>query len=97
MFSIQELDFERSVCMTAISYSRATSTVLMNERLFGEKWMCAKLQIDISQTERLVRIYTDRQTSHCSNIFYIGSSTFPSGFYKLRGKLNTHCLGYKND
>ena len=74
-----------------------------------EKKTYAKFQIDISKTEGLVRIYTDRQTdrrtwlnglsSSCCQFIYIYIflvfSTFPSLCYKLRGKLNISCSDYK--
>lgn len=58
---------------------------------YGEKRKCAKFQIDISETELLVRIYTDwrtdkltaRQAQHTFNIYFTGFPTFPSGCYDV--------------
>ena len=54
-FSIQVLDSDCSVCMTAVCYSGAISAIATNEQLFGEKWSYIKFKIDISKTERLFR------------------------------------------
>ena len=61
-FYIQGLDFDRSVCMTAISNCGPIPAIPENERPLGEKRTCAKFQIDISKTEGLVRVYTDGRT-----------------------------------
>ena len=61
-FSIQVLDSDRSVCMSAICYSGPISAVTTNEQLLMEKSMYSKFQNDISKTEGLVRVHTDRQT-----------------------------------
>ena len=45
---------------TAIFYSGPISSVPKNEQL-GEKRTCKKLQINISKTEKRVRVYTDGQ------------------------------------
>ena len=105
-FSIQALDSYRSVYMVAICYSGLISAVPTNEQRLGEKRTCAKFQIDISKTEGLVRIYADEQTDMAKSnqlvtlityihIYFVGSP-FPFGCYKLRGKLNIPCAGYKN-
>ena len=52
--------FYRSVCMAAISYSDPILAILTNKRPLEEKRTCAKFQIDISKTEELVHVYTDR-------------------------------------
>ena len=46
--STQEIDIELSVCMAAICYSGALSTVPTYEKLLEEKTTCTKFQIDIS-------------------------------------------------
>lgn len=46
--------------MAAICYSDAISTVLTNG-LLGEKTMGEKFQSNISKTEVLVSVYTDRR------------------------------------
>ena len=56
-FSIQELDFDRLVCMAAIFYSG--TAVPKNEQLLEEKRTYAKFQTNISKTEGLVRVYPD--------------------------------------
>ena len=58
-FSIQELNLHRSVCMAAICYSGKISAVPTNEPLPEQKRTCGRFQIDISQTELLVRVYAD--------------------------------------
>ena len=46
-FSIQDLGFDRSVCMAAIRYSGPISELPTNEQLLAEKRTCAKFQINI--------------------------------------------------
>ena len=58
MFSIQGLDFDRSVCMAAICCSVTILAVPTNE----QKSTFANFQIDISKTEAAVRVYIERQT-----------------------------------
>lgn len=48
--SIQEFNFDRSICMVAIVYSDAILAVPTNELLGGER-SSAKFQIDIPKTE----------------------------------------------
>ena len=90
-FFIQEFDFDRSVCMIAIFYSGSVSAVATKEQLLGQKRTSAKFHINISKTECLVRVYSDRETDVCRAdhlyIYIIGSPTFLC--YKLREKLNT--------
>lgn len=57
--------------------------------------MYLKFQIDISITEGLVRIYTERRTDmvvmmiiYCIYTYILGFSTFPFGYHILRCKLN---------
>ena len=57
-FSIQELDLDRSVCMSAICYSAPILVLAANEQ---QKSTFAKFQINISKTEALIRVYTDRR------------------------------------
>ena len=47
--------------MVAICYKDPISSVPTNEQLIAEIRICAKLQIPISKTEGLVRVYTDRR------------------------------------
>ena len=61
-FSKQWYNFDHSVCMTAICYSRRISAVPTNKQLLEEKKTCVKFQIDISKTVGLVRLCTDRRT-----------------------------------
>ena len=61
-FSIQEFNFDRSVCMAAICYSDPISAVQINEQLFAYKRTYTKLQFDNTKTDGLVFIYTDRRT-----------------------------------
>ena len=49
--------------MAPICYSGPISAVSTDEQIFGEKRTCAKFQIGISKTERLVRVYTNRRTN----------------------------------
>lgn len=58
--SKQKLDFGRSVCMSAISFSVSITVVLTNKQIFGEERTCLKFRIDNSRIEGLIRIYTDR-------------------------------------
>ena len=51
----------RSICMAAIGYKSPISFISTNEQLFGEKRLYAKFKIDISKTEWLVCVYTDRR------------------------------------
>ena len=60
--SIQELDFDGLVCVTAICCSGLISVVPKNEQLHWVKRTCLKFQNDISKTEGLVREGTDRRT-----------------------------------
>ena len=53
--SIQELDYDRLVCMAAICYSGLISTVSIDEQILGEKRTCVKFQSDTSKTEDLVQ------------------------------------------
>ena len=55
MLSVQALDSDRSVCMTAICYSSLISAVPANEQLLEEKRTYAKFQIDILKTKALIR------------------------------------------
>ena len=59
-----------------------------------EKKTCAKIQINNSNTEGLVHVYTDRQTNMAKSVT-LWSPTFPSDAYKLRGKRNIPCSGLK--
>ena len=59
-FSIQKLDFDRSVCMTAICYSGSISVIPTIEQLHGEKRTCENFQNDISKIEGFVRVYSYR-------------------------------------
>ena len=59
---IQEFDFDRSVCMTAICFNAPISAIPTNARLLGERRTCGEFQIDVSKTEGLAHIYTARQT-----------------------------------
>ena len=56
--SIQVLDYDRSVCMATICNRGPISSVSTNESLLGEKRTCAKFQIDSSEIEGLIRVYT---------------------------------------
>ena len=47
-FSIQGLDFDRSVCMAAICYSGSLSAIPTYKQLLGEKTLCENFQIGIS-------------------------------------------------
>ena len=60
-FSIQELNFERSVCMAAICFSGPITAIPTNEQHLEVKRSCASLQNDISKTEALVCVYTERR------------------------------------
>lgn len=59
--SKQNLDFGRSVCMSAISFSVSITVVLTNEQSFGDERTYLIFRIDKSRIEGLIRIYTDRQ------------------------------------
>ena len=74
MFSIQRFEFDRSYSDLKSGYS----TIL-------KKSACTKFQMDISKTERLVRVYTGRRTKLYQKLYmyiFIGSSMFPSGFWQ---------------
>ena len=58
-FTIQVLDSDCSVCMSAICYGGPISAVPTNEQLLSQKWTGANFQIDSFKTEGLVCIYTD--------------------------------------
>ena len=58
-FSIQALAPD---CSVSLYGSYMLSAVPTNEQLLSEKKTGAKFQIDISKTEGLVCIYTDRRT-----------------------------------
>ena len=102
-FSIQKLDFYRSVCMTAICYIVLILAVSTNEQLLAKKKTCAKFQSNISNTEGLVCVYTDRRT--WLNLFsrprwsfiYILYRVFEftSWCHKFYGKFNIPCSVYK--
>lgn len=49
--------------MAAIFDSGPRLAVLANEQFLGEKMACAKFQLDISTTKRLVRVYTGSDMS----------------------------------
>ena len=49
-FSIQKLEFNRTVCMTATCYSYSLWAVPTNRHLCRKKRTCAKFLIDISKT-----------------------------------------------
>lgn len=59
---MQVLEFDRSVCMSAVSYSVPLSAVLTKQQLHREKRTWGKLQIHISKIERRVPVYTARKT-----------------------------------
>ena len=67
-FSIQALYSDRSVCMAAICCRHPISAIPTNEQLLGEKRTCTKFQFDISKTQGLVRVYTDRQTNKSTKL-----------------------------
>ena len=48
--------------MAAMCYNCPISTIPSNEQLLGEKSTYAKFEIDISKTERQVRVYIDEQS-----------------------------------
>ena len=108
-FFILAFDSDRSVCTAAIYYSGPISTVPTKEQLLSEERTGGKFHIDSLKTEGLVRICTHSHTGMAKStqlvtliiyiytyIYFIGSPTFPSGCYKLRGKLNIPCSEYKN-
>ena len=90
-FRIQALDFDCSFCLTAIDYSGLISAVPTNDQYLSEERTGAKFQNDSLKTEGVVRT-TDRRT--WLDQVMMSCSTFSSGCYKLRGKLNTPCSGY---
>ena len=81
--SLEELDSDRSVCMTAICYSGPIPAIPTRSRTYR-------------QTDGHGLIDSARHADHLCK-YFIGSPTFPSGCYKLRGKLNIPCAGYKNN
>ena len=103
---MQELNFDRLVCMAAICYNGPITAVPTNKPMTqetGKKRTCTKLRINISKRH----VYTYRQTwlnrlsSSCRSfiyiIYFVGGLTFLSGYYKLRGKLNIPCSMYKRE
>ena len=60
-FSLQEHELGRSVFMTAIWYSGAISAASTYEQLLWKESMCVKFQNDVSRTERLVSVSTDKR------------------------------------
>ena len=105
MFSIQEFVFDRSVCMPAVCYSGLILVIPTNGQLLEEKKTCAKLLLDISKSEWLIHVYTNRQMDMAQttqlimliiqiHIYFTRSPKFLSGCYKLRDKLNIPCWGY---
>ena len=137
-FFIQELEFDRSICMAAICYRGPISiiypevvplpwttlhykfdeNILSNKTVFikgfeligpfvwqrinrflGRKEHLQNFRFISQKSERLVCVYTDRQTwlnrlsSSCWS--YCGVSVIPSAYYKLRDKLNVNRSGYK--
>ena len=69
--------------MAVICYSAPISAVPTNGPFLSEERTVATSQIDSLKFEGLVWVYTDRHLC----IYFIGSVAFPSGCYKLRGKL----------
>ena len=57
MLYIQELDFDRSVCMTAICSGVPISAVPTYVQLLRNESTRTKFQIDISKTKVLIRVY----------------------------------------
>lgn len=55
-----------------------------NEQLLGKTRTCAKLQIKILKTEKLIRVYTGKQSDK------------KTWLNRIRGKLKIPCLVYKN-
>lgn len=55
IFSVQQLYFDQSTCMTGICYCAQESVVPTHEQLFGEKRTCANVMINtcISKTDGL--------------------------------------------
>ena len=43
-------------------------SVPANEQLLGKKKTCAKFQIDVSETDALVRVYTSRVTTKSTQL-----------------------------
>ena len=76
--------------MTAICYSGPISAIPINERFFAAKSTFAKFQCDISNTEGLVRVYTENRLSSVNHLYvhFIWSTMFPSGCYKLNSRFD---------
>ena len=62
-FSLQRLEFDLLVCIIVIlvCFSSPISAVSTYEQPLPKKRTCAKFQIDISKTEGLLRVYTNKQ------------------------------------
>ena len=58
-FGIEELSFDRSVCMTAIWYSRPLLAIPPKKQLLQEQMWCVDFKNDIAKTEGLLRVYTN--------------------------------------
>lgn len=55
--------------------------------------MFAKFQIDSSKTEKVVRLYRQREINYIY-LYFIESPTFSSACYKIRVKLIVPCAGF---
>ena len=92
--------------------SKFCEDISSNEKDFFTRTLYPIVQYDISKTERLLRVYINRQTDkwtdgHCLIssshhadhicIYFMGSPTFLFKCYKFLGKLYIPCSGYKKN